>query len=92
MTSAHINWADIREKLPYERTDAQRAKRKELFNRFDPNGNGILSLAEVLHVEAYLLRYLPYILGAYMYIIQICHFTTDLINHFTHGKPLYALG
>ena len=48
MTSSDIDWEDIRKKLPYERTEEQKAKRKELFDRFDPNGNGFLSLAEVL--------------------------------------------
>ncbi len=45
--ASDINWAEINEKLPYERTDEAKAKRKELFNQFDPNGNGYLSLAEV---------------------------------------------
>ena len=44
---AEIDWASINEKLPYERNDEQKAKRKELFTQFDPNGNGYLSLAEV---------------------------------------------
>jgi len=42
-----IDWASINEKLPYQRTPEQKAKRRELFNQFDPNGNGYLSLAEV---------------------------------------------
>jgi Ca2+-binding EF-hand superfamily protein len=42
-----IDWAGIREKLPMEKTPEQKAKRKEMFDDFDPNGNGILSLAEV---------------------------------------------
>ncbi len=37
----------IREKLPTEQTEEQKAKRCEIFNQFDPNGNGYLSLAEV---------------------------------------------
>jgi len=42
-----VNWEEINGKLPYERTDEAKAKRKELFSQFDPNGNGYLSLAEV---------------------------------------------
>ena len=57
MTSTHINWADIREKLPFERTAEQKAKRNDMFNQFDPNGNGILSLAEVIFVDTHLLRH-----------------------------------
>ena len=47
MTSSGIDWADIRKKLPYERTEDQRKKRMDMFNQFDPNANGFLSLAEV---------------------------------------------
>jgi hypothetical protein len=47
MTSSDIDWADIRKKLPYERTEDQRKKRMDMFNQFDPNANGFLSLAEV---------------------------------------------
>ncbi|MHA7927728.1 MAG: EF-hand domain-containing protein, partial [Marinobacter sp.] len=42
-----IDWDKINELLPTERTEAHRARRKELFQQFDPNGNGYLSLAEV---------------------------------------------
>mmetsp|Transcript_125903 Transcript_125903/g.187928 ORF Transcript_125903/g.187928 Transcript_125903/m.187928 type:complete len:177 (-) Transcript_125903:24-554(-) len=42
-----IDWAGIREKLPMEKTPEQKAKRKDMFDSFDPNGNGYLSLAEV---------------------------------------------
>jgi len=42
-----IDWAAISEKLPTERTEEQKAKRAELFDQFDPNGNGYLSLAEI---------------------------------------------
>ena len=44
---ADIDWTSINEKLPYQRTEEQKAKRRELFKQFDPNGNGYLSLAEV---------------------------------------------
>ena len=46
-SSSDIDWAEIRTKLPFERTEEQKAKRKDLFMQFDPNGNGFLSLAEV---------------------------------------------
>jgi Ca2+-binding EF-hand superfamily protein len=42
-----IDWAKIRDKLPTEKTDEQKEKRKKLYEGFDPNGNGYLSLAEV---------------------------------------------
>lgn len=42
-----IDWEALREKLPTEKTEEQRAKRSEIFDQFDPNGNGYLSLAEV---------------------------------------------
>jgi len=47
MESSSFDWDKIKEKLPAEKTDEQTAQRKELFDRFDPNGNGYLSLAEV---------------------------------------------
>jgi Ca2+-binding EF-hand superfamily protein len=42
-----IDLDKIRSKLPTEKTAEQKAKRKELYRGFDPNGNGYLSLAEV---------------------------------------------
>ena len=42
-----IDWDAIREKLPTEKTADQKTKRSEIFNRFDENGTGYLSLAEV---------------------------------------------
>jgi Ca2+-binding EF-hand superfamily protein len=47
MSADQIDWDSIREKLPTEKTPEQKAKRSELFDQFDPNGNGFLSLAEV---------------------------------------------
>ena len=44
---AAIDWDEINAKLPFERTDEDKAKRRELFKQFDPNENGYLSLAEV---------------------------------------------
>ena len=54
MTSAGIDWADIRKKLPYERTEEQKKKRMDMFTQFDPNANGYLSLAEV-----FIFKYMP---------------------------------
>ena len=42
-----MNFADLKEKLPAGRDEESFAKRSEMFNQFDPNGNGYLSLAEV---------------------------------------------
>ena len=47
---AEIDWESINAKLPFEKNDEEKAKRKELFNQFDPNGNGYLSLAEVMNI------------------------------------------
>ena len=42
-----IDWVAIHNKLPMKKNAEEKAKRMELFKRFDPNGNGYLSLAEV---------------------------------------------
>jgi Ca2+-binding EF-hand superfamily protein len=44
---AFINWSQVSSKLPTGRDPESKAKRKTLFEQFDPNGNGYLSLAEV---------------------------------------------
>ena len=45
---SEINWAAINAKLPCKKGDSEQfAARKQLFRNMDPNGNGILSLAEV---------------------------------------------
>lgn len=44
---AEIDWAAIHDKLPTVKDDEGKEKRKKMFKEFDPNGNGILSLAEV---------------------------------------------
>ena len=49
--AADIDWDTINTKLPYERSDEAKNKRRELFNQFDPNCNGYLSLAEVLQTS-----------------------------------------
>ena len=40
-------WAELRVKLPRTKSAEDGEKRKELFDQFDPNGNGYLSLAEI---------------------------------------------
>ena len=40
-------WDKIKTQFPADRSEESKAKRKELFSAFDPNGNGYLSLAEV---------------------------------------------
>eukprot|EP01028_Stygiella_incarcerata_P013048 TRINITY_DN81097_c0_g1_i1.p1 TRINITY_DN81097_c0_g1~~TRINITY_DN81097_c0_g1_i1.p1 ORF type:complete len:182 (-),score=59.40 TRINITY_DN81097_c0_g1_i1:109-654(-) len=42
-----IDWEAMKKALPYARTPKEKARRKEMFQLFDPNGNGYLSLAEV---------------------------------------------
>lgn len=44
---ASIDWTAINAKLPIAKNAEQKALRKKMFKEFDPNGNGILSLAEV---------------------------------------------
>ncbi|CAB9514451.1 EFh [Seminavis robusta] len=46
MSSAEV-WAELKEKLPYERTDEEKKKRMEQWSKIDVNGNGYLSLAEI---------------------------------------------
>eukprot|EP00759_Apiculatamorpha_spiralis_P004021 PhF_6_TR12276/c0_g1_i3/m.19470 len=41
-----INWAEIDAKMPTALTPEQKHTRMQLYNQFDPNGNGYLSLAE----------------------------------------------
>ena len=42
----HI-WDELKEKLPWHKTAEDLARRKAIWNSFDVNGNGYLSLAEV---------------------------------------------
>lgn len=44
---AEVDWEALKRKLPYERTRKGLEKRNRLFEKFDPNGNGSLTLAEV---------------------------------------------
>jgi len=45
-TMADIDWTAINAKLPTARNAEDKAARKKMFREFDPNGNGVLSLAE----------------------------------------------
>lgn len=40
-------WAVLKEKLPYETTPAETEKRNKIWQSFDVNNNGYLSLAEI---------------------------------------------
>jgi Ca2+-binding EF-hand superfamily protein len=40
-------WAQLQEKLPYNKTEEEKEKRNEQWSKIDVNGNGHLSLAEV---------------------------------------------
>ena len=42
----NFDWNGLLKKLPIEKTDSDRAKRKKLWNAIDMNGNGFVSLAE----------------------------------------------
>lgn len=44
---SQIDYQHLREKLVVQRTQEDLDKRGKMFNDFDPNGNGFLSLAEV---------------------------------------------
>jgi len=43
----NFDWTTFNAKLPVGRSDEEKTQRKAMFRQFDPNGNGILSLAEV---------------------------------------------
>ena len=47
-----VDWSAVTAKLPSKKAnepggEEQKAQRKKMFSEFDPNGNGVLSLAEV---------------------------------------------
>lgn len=42
-----VDWTAVNAKLPVAKTAEDKAARKKMFRAFDPNGNGVLSLAEV---------------------------------------------
>eukprot|EP00977_Amphora_coffeiformis_P005531 scaffold1170_cov174-Amphora_coffeaeformis.AAC.15 len=41
-----MSWEEIVAKLPLEKTEKQKQERAKIFEGFDPNGNGYVSLAE----------------------------------------------
>ena len=43
----NVDWADIKEKLPYRKNDVDKDKRTALWKGIDINGNGVVSLAEM---------------------------------------------
>jgi len=45
--AANVDWTAINAKLPTGKSKEEKARRKQMFRDFDPNGNGVLSLAEV---------------------------------------------
>ena len=45
--ASEVDWSDLNSKLPIEKNDEERSKRKEMFKGMDPNQNGYLSLSEV---------------------------------------------
>jgi len=45
--SDEIDWEEIAGKLPTAKTPEDKKRRKQMFREFDPNGNGVLSLAEI---------------------------------------------
>ena len=42
-----VDWAQLRQQLPCGISQAEHERREALFTKFDPNGNGFLSLAEI---------------------------------------------
>ena len=44
---AGVNWTAVNAKLPTGKSAESKAARLKMFRAFDPNGNGVLSLAEV---------------------------------------------
>ncbi len=41
IVSESIDWAELRSKLPFEKTEQQKAKRKKLFTKFDEGGSEV---------------------------------------------------
>ena len=47
MEPSRIDWKSLTDKLPVSKSKADKAQRIKIFNGWDPNGNGYLSLAEI---------------------------------------------
>jgi len=45
--SNKVDWTAVNAKLPTGKCKEDKERRKKMFSQFDPNGNGVLSLAEV---------------------------------------------
>jgi Ca2+-binding EF-hand superfamily protein len=43
----HVDWEQINNCLPISNSPEDKQRRKQMFHDFDPNGNGVLSLAEI---------------------------------------------
>ena len=47
MDASEVDWESINEQLPYDHSEESHARRKEIWNGMNMNGNCYLSLAEV---------------------------------------------
>ena len=47
MDASEIDWETINEQMPYDHSDESHARRREIWNGMNVNGNKFLSLAEV---------------------------------------------
>ena len=47
MDASEIDWETINEQLPYDHSEESHARRREIWNGMNVNGNKFLSLAEV---------------------------------------------
>ena len=47
MEASEIDWETINEQLPYDHSEESHARRREIWNGMNVNGNKFLSLAEV---------------------------------------------
>ena len=47
MEASEVDWETINEQLPYDHSEESHARRREIWNGMNVNGNKFLSLAEV---------------------------------------------
>ena len=90
--STEIDWTALNAKLPTGRDNDSKKKRKAMFRQFDPNGNGVLSLAEVrwymiftfcvfeAFTTIHLLESFIIFLGSFMILIYISMHKNGKIN------------